>query len=804
LDKQPQIVSKEINKEMHTSFLEYAMSVIKDRALPDVRDGLKPCSRRLLYSMLDLGVFHNKPFLKSARIVGNTMGKFHPHGDMGIYLNLVRLTQDFIMRYPLILGQGNFGTLEDAPAASRYTEAKLSAIGELLLQDLEKDTVDFMPNYDEKELEPTVLPSAFPSLIVNGIMGLAVGMATNMPPHNLSETIDALQLLIGNPSVTLEELMKVLPGPDFPTGGYICGRSGIADAYRTGRGKVVMRAKVNVEEWKNGREAVIVTELPYQVNKGQLIESIAEQIKEKRLVGASDVRDESDRDGMRVVIEVRRGENTNVLINQLFAQTKMEDSFGVIQLALVDNKPKYLSLKQLLEHFLAHRKEVITRRSKFDLTRAENRLHIVQGLLIALNNIDNVVKIIRTAEHTDAARSKLMVKYKLSEIQANAILDMPLRRLVMLETSKLEAEDKELNKTINYLRKVIGTPNLVLEIVSQELNEIKEKFGDPRKTEIIDSTTNLKVEDLIKNEPVIVTITHEGYIKRVPTNTYHNQNRGGVGVQGASTKEEDWVEHLFVGTTHDYLMCFTDKGKAHWLKIYEVPEGNRTTRGKSMINLIQIEAGEKIQAVIPVKEFVANQFLVFVTEKGQVIKNQLSLYDNPRKTGIKAIKMDSDDKLCQVLLTNGSNELFIATAHGMAVRFNEANARASGRDSSGVRGITLKDDDKVVGTTIAQPGTTILTICKNGFGKRSEIESYRLIRRGGSGVKNIKLSEKNGDVIAIMNVLDNDNLMLMTQNGMTVRLAVKNVRCAGRVTQGIRLINLKNDDLLVGAEKISE
>ena len=804
MNEQPQIVSREINKEMHTSFLEYAMSVIKDRALPDVRDGLKPVSRRSLYTMLGLGLFHNKSFMKANRSVGTCMSSYHPHGDMAIYLNMIRLAQGFVMRYPLILGQGNIGTLEDPPASSRYVELKLSAMGELLLQDIERDTVDFQPNYDEKELEPTVLPSAFPSLLVNGVMGLAVGMATNMPPHNLTESINAVQLLIQNPNVTLDELMAALPGPDFPTGGYICGRSGIKDAYRTGRGKVVMRGKVKVEEWKQGREAIIVTELPYQVNKASLIEDIADQIKEKRLAGAQDVRDESDRDGMRIVIEVRKGENTNVLLNQLFSQTKLQESFGVIQLALVDNKPKYLTLKQLLEHFLEHRKEVVTRRSKFDLAKAEARIHIVQGLLIALKHIDQVVKVIRTSAATDVARASLMEKFKLSEIQANAILEMPLRRLVVLETSKLEAEDKELTKVIGYLRKIISTPTLVLEIISKELDDIKAKFGDARRTEIIEPTGAVTVEDLIKDEPMIVTLTHEGYIKRVPTNTYHNQARGGVGVQGASAKEEDWVEHLFIGTTHDYLLCFTDKGKVHWLKIYEIPEGNRNTRGKFITNIITVEAGEKIQAVVPVKDFGEEKFVTFVTEKGQVIKNQLSLYANPRKAGIKAIKMDSNDSLKQVLLTSGTDELFIATALGQAVRFNESGVRASGRDSSGVRGLTLKDGDSVVGMTITKLATTILTVCKNGFGKRSEIDSYRLTRRGAGGVRNIKLSDKSGPVIATLAVEDTDSLMLITQNGMTVRLAIKNVRTAGRATQGVRLISLKNGDVLVEATKISE
>jgi len=800
-----QVVPTAIEDEMKTSFLDYAMSVIKSRALPDVRDGLKPVHRRIIYAMRDLNLTHTRPFLKSARIVGETMGKYHPHGDSAIYDALVRMTQDFSMRAILVDGQGNFGSVDgDSAAAMRYTEARMSAICEQLLADIEKETVDFEPNYDGKELEPTVLPAAFPNLLANGSQGIAVGMATNIPPHNLGEVIDALEVLLKNPEADLTEIMKVLPGPDFPTAGYIYGRQGIKDYYETGRGKLILRARLRTEQLKGGREAIVVTELPYQVNKARLVEDIAGQVRDKRIQGISEIRDESDRDGMRMVLEIKRGEQTDIIINQLFNQTQMQTTFGVILLALVGNRPRYLSIKMMMRYFLDHRREVIVRRTRFDLAKAEARLHVVEGLRIAVQNIDDVVQIIRRAESVEKARLKLMEVFELSEIQANAILEMPLRRLTGLEREKLEEEYKDLKKLIKELRYILDTPAKVLEIIGEELAAIRSKFADPRRTEILDSSAELTIEDLIAEERMVVTITHGGYIKRTPTDQYRSQRRGGKGVQGATTKEEDWVENLFIGTTHDYMMFFTDHGKAYWLKVYELPQGGRATRGRPIINLLQIEKDEKIQGMVPVREFDDKHFLLFVTRRGQIIKNPLSLYNNPRKVGIKAIKLAEGDVLEQVLLTDGQNEIFIGTQNGMAVKFHESEVRPMGRDVGGVRGITLRDDDKVIGMTLARPDRTILTVCENGFGKRSPIDDYRLIKRGGIGVINIRTTDRNGRVISILDVTDKDEIMMITQSGMTVRSSLRDIRVIGRATQGVRLISLKEDDVLTSVVRIEE
>jgi DNA gyrase subunit A len=800
-----QVVPTPIEDEMKTSFLDYAMSVIKSRALPDVRDGLKPVHRRIIYAMRDLNLTHTRPFLKSARIVGETMGKYHPHGDSAIYDALVRMTQDFSMRAILVDGQGNFGSVDgDSAAAMRYTEARMSAICEQLLADIDKETVDFEPNYDGKELEPTVLPAAFPNLLANGSQGIAVGMATNIPPHNLGEVIDALELLLKNPDADLTEIMKVLPGPDFPTAGYIYGRQGIKDYYETGRGKLILRARLRTEQLKGGREAIVVTELPYQVNKARLVEDIAGQVRDKKIQGISEIRDESDRDGMRMVLEIKRGEQTDIIINQLFSQTQMQTTFGVILLALVGNRPRYLSIKMMMRYFLDHRREVIVRRTRFDLAKAEARLHVVEGLRIAVENIDDVVQIIRRAESVEKARLKLMEVFELSEIQANAILEMPLRRLTGLEREKLEEEYKDLKKLIKELRYILDTPAKVLEIIGEELAAIRSKFADPRRTEILDSSAELTIEDLIAEERMVVTISHGGYIKRTPTDQYRSQRRGGKGVQGATTKEEDWVENLFIGTTHDYMMFFTDHGKAYWLKVYELPQGGRATRGRPIINLLQIEKDEKIQGMVPVRDFDDKHFLLFVTRRGQIIKNPLSLYNNPRKVGLKAIKLAEGDVLEQVLLTDGQNEIFIGTQNGMAVKFHESEVRPMGRDVGGVHGITLRNDDKVIGMTLARPDRTILTVCENGFGKRSPIEDYRLIKRGGIGVINIRTTDRNGRVISILDVTDKDEIMMVTQSGMTVRSSLRDIRVIGRATQGVRLISLKEDDVLTSVVRIEE
>lgn len=800
-----QIIAQPIEDEMKNSFIDYAMSVIKGRALPDVRDGLKPVHRRIVYAMRDLNLNHSRPYLKSARIVGETMGKYHPHGDASIYDALVRMTQDFAMRYQIIDGQGNFGSVDgDSAAAMRYTEARMMPITEKLLADIEKDTVDFDPNYDEKELEPTVLPAAYPNLLVNGSTGIAVGMATNIPPHNLGEVIDALHIMLGNAEATTEELMQVLPGPDFPTGGYIYGRGGILDAYKTGRGRLVMRARMGTEQLRASREAIVVTQLPYMVNKARLTIEIAGQIKDKRLPGVSEVRDESDRDGMRLVIELKRGENAEVVINQLFKQTQLQSTFGVIMLALVGNRPRYLSLKQMLYHFIEHRREVIVRRTRFDLKKAEARLHIVQGLRIAVENIDDVVKIIRQSESVEKARLKLMECFDLSVIQANAILDMPLRRLTGLEREKLELEYNELVATIIDLKDILNRPERVQEIIGEELTEIKKKYNDERRTTILDSSADLTIEDLIAEQRMVVTITHSGYIKRTPSELYRSQRRGGKGVQGATAKDEDWVEQLFVGTTHDYMMFFTDRGKAYWLKIYELPQGGRATRGRPIINLLNIEKGENIQAMVPVSSFDEDHFLIFVTAKGQLVRNDLTLYSNPRKVGIKAIKLAEDDSLVKVMLSDGQSEVFIGTKDGMAIKFHESTVRSMGRGVGGVRGISLREGDEVVGMTLARPGATLLTVCERGYGKRSAIEDYRLTNRGGKGVINIKTTDRNGRVISILNVIDKDEVMLMTQSGMAVRASLKDLRIIGRSTQGVRMINLKDTDILTSAARIEE
>lgn len=800
-----QILPAPIEDEMKTSFIDYAMSVIKGRALPDVRDGLKPVHRRIIYAMRDLNLAANRPYLKSARIVGETMGKYHPHGDSAIYDALVRMTQDFSMRAQLVDGQGNFGSVDgDSAAAMRYTEARMAPITEELLKDIEKDTVDFEPNYDGKENEPGVLPAAFPNLLVNGSQGIAVGMATNIPPHNLSECVDALQILLKNPEAKLDELMTVMPGPDFPTGGYIYGRQGIRDAYKTGRGKLTLRARLRTEQLKGGREAIVVTELPYQVNKAKLVEDIARLVKDKKITGISEIRDESDRDGMRMVMELKRGENTDVIINQLFTQTQLQNSFGIILLALVNNRPRYMSLRQIMQFFLEHRREIILRRTRFDLGKAEARLHIVEGLRIAVQHIDDVVAIIRHSESVEKARLKLMETFDLSELQANAILDMPLRRLTGLERDKLEAEYQELLATIKELRFILDTPSKVKEIIGEELDAVKKKYGNERRTEILESSADLTIEDLIAEERMVVTVTHSGYIKRTPTDQYRSQRRGGKGVMGANTKEEDWVEHLFIGTTHDYIMFFTDAGKAYWLKVYELPQGGRATRGRPIVNLLQVEKGENIQAMIPVREFSEDNFLVFCTRKGQLIKNALSLYSNPRKVGIKAVNLAEDDAIETVLMSNGQSEIFIGTRDGMAIKFHESDVRPMGRGVGGVKGINLAEGDEVIGMTLARPGHTVLTVCEKGYGKRSEIEEYRLTKRGGKGVINIRATDRNGKVLAILDVMDHDEIMMITQSGMTVRASLQEVRVIGRATQGVRLIDLKQGDKLTTVTRIEK
>ncbi len=799
------IVPVNIEEEMQASYIDYSMSVIVTRALPDVRDGLKPVHRRIIYAMHDEGLVHNKPHSKCAGVVGEVLKNYHPHGDSAVYDALVRMAQPWNLRYPLIQGQGNFGSVDgDSAAAYRYTECRLAAISELLLRDIEKNTVNFVPNFDGRTNEPSVLPSAFPNLLVNGSAGIAVGMATNIPPHNLKETIDAALILIDNPNATITDLMKVLPGPDFPTGGYIYGRAGIKEAYETGRGRLCLRARVMSEELKGGRQALIVTEIPYQVNKATLITNIAELARDKKINGISDIRDESDQNGMRIVIELKKGEIPQVIINQLYKLTQMQVTFGVILLALDGGRPRYLSLKRMLQCYVEHRRDVVVRRTRFDLDKARKRIHIVKGLLIAVAEIDRVIKIIRQSPGVDEAREKLKATFKLTDEQCTAILDMPLRRLTSLEIEKLQAEHDELVKFIEDLAAILANPGRVTKIIKDELKEVRDKFGDERQTEIVNAEGELTIEDLIAEERMVVTVSHQGYIKRTPTNLYRRQRRGGRGITGVNLKDEDWVEQIFVGTTHNYILFFTNKGKAYWLKVYELPQGGRASRGRPIINLLALEPGERIEAMIPVDKFSEDRYLVMCTRKGQVVRNSLDLYSNPRKVGIKAINIADDDDLISVRLTNGSQELIIATRGGMAVKFNEDDVRSMGRFVGGVRGITLDDDDEVIGMQALRPGSTILTVCEHGYGKRTEAEEYRLTRRGGKGVINIRTTDRNGKVIAVLDVIESDELIMISQQGVTIRSSVSDIRAIARATQGVRLINLAEGDRLISVARIEE
>jgi len=804
-DQREQIIPIQIEEEMRSSFIDYAMSVIVNRALPDVRDGLKPVHRRILYAMHAGGYRANRPFNKCAKIVGEVMGKFHPHGDAAIYDTLVRMAQDWSMRATLIDGQGNFGSVDGDPAAAmRYTECRLDSLAELMLTDIDKETVDFMPNYDGKEMEPMVLPSSFPNLLVNGSAGIAVGMATNIPPHNLGEVIDALVHLIDHPKATLEDILPILPGPDFPTGGYLCGRQGIREAYTTGRGKLLLRARLRTEQLKGGREAIVVTEIPYQVNKAKLVEQIADLVRDKKIQGITDVRDESDREGMRIVLEVRRGDPTQVVINQLYKHTDLQTTFGVILLALVGGRPRYLSLLRMLTLYIEHRREVVLRRTRFDLEQAQDRLHVVEGLLIALANIDEVIALIRSSADTETARQGLMEEFKLSRRQAEAILEMRLRALTALEVGKLEAEKRELSEKIAEYESILASSKKQYAIIKRELLEVKKRFADPRRTEIIAAAEEMDIEDLIAEERVVVTITRGGYIKRTPTNLYRKQRRGGKGTIGAEMKDEDWIEHLFVGSTHDYLMFFTNRGKAHWLKVYELPQGGRAAKGRSILNMLEIEKDEQIQAVIPVDKFDDQRFLMMVTKNGLICKQSLELYSNPRKAGIKAFNVADDDALVEVCLTSDNQEVFLATRLGMAIRFHEDEVRPMGRFVQGVRGATLEADDEIIDMEILRPNTTILTVCENGFGKRSALDEYRKTRRGAKGVINIRCTERNGKVVAAKEVLEDEELILITEKGQTIRFRVADTRVIGRATQGVKLFELSDDDRVTAVSRIAE
>ncbi len=787
-----------IEDEMRSSYLDYAMSVIVGRALPDVRDGLKPVHRRILHGMNEMGLAANRPYRKSAKIVGEIMGNYHPHGDSAIYDTLVRMAQNFNMRYMLVDGQGNYGSMDgDAAAAMRYTEARLTKLAEELLADIEKETVDFGPNYDESRVEPLVLPSRVPNLLVNGAGGIAVGYATNIPTHNLGEVIEGLLMLLENPEVTIAQLMKKIPGPDFPTAGFIYGTSGIKDAYETGRGLLTVRAKVAIEtDERTDRERLIITEIPYQVNKSKLIEKIADLAQEDRVTGISDIRDESDREGVRIVIELKRNEIPLVVLNNLYKHSQLQTTFGVNMLALVNNRPEVLNLKRILEAFVEHRREVVVRRTAYDLRKAEERAHILEGLKIALDNLDAVIALIRRSQSPDVARAGLMQQFRLSEIQANAILEMRLQRLTQLERDKLVEEYREVLKTIEYLRSVLGSEALVRKIIRDELSEIKEKYQDERRTKIVKEEAELTLEDLIAEEEVVVTISHAGYIKRNAVTLYRAQRRGGKGKIAMGIKEEDFVETLFTASTHDALLFFTDAGKVYWLKVHEIPEASRAAKGKALVNLLALSKDEKVTATLPVKEYRADRFVIMGTKQGVIKKTELSAYSNPRQGGIIALSLDAGDKLIGVDLTDGQREILLGTKQGITIRFKEEDVRAMGRTAHGVRGITLETGDEVIGMETITPDSTtaILTVTEGGYGKRTPVNEYRVQGRGGKGIISVKTTERNGPAVGFLQVRGEDEIMVMAAQGKVLRCKVDDIREIGRNTQGVRLLDMDGDE----------
>ena len=789
------VIPVEITKEMKKSYINYAMSVIVGRALPDVRDGLKPVHRRILYAMYEANLYPERPYKKCATTVGDVLGKYHPHGDMSVYDALVRLAQDFSMRYPLVDGHGNFGSVDgDPPAAYRYTEAKMAKISMEMLDEIEKQTVDFMPNYNEDHEEPTVLPSRFPNLLVNGSSGIAVGMATNIPPHNLREVIDGIVALIDDPEISIEGLCEHIKGPDFPTAGIIMGLSGIRSAYETGRGKIVMRARSEIEQMAGDRQRIVVTELPYQVNKARLIEKIAELVKDKRVEGISGLRDESDRDGMRMVIELKRDANANVILNQLYKYTQLQETFSIIMLAIVGKEPKVLNLKEMLYHYLEFQKDVIVRRTRFDLKKAEARAHILEGLRIALDHIDEIIKVIRSSY--DDAKPKLMEQFNLSDVQAQAILDMRLARLQGLEREKIDAEYEELMKTIKYLTDVLNNEFMVLDIIKEELTAIRDKYGDDRKSEITAHDDEINIEDLIEEEDVVVTLTHFGYVKRMPVDTYKAQRRGGKGIIGMTTREEDFVENLFVTSTHNHVLFFTNKGKMYRLKAYEIPEAGRQAKGTAIVNLLQLDPEEKVTATICVREFEADKYLFFATKKGVVKKTDFMAYNTARKSGLAAIVLDEDDELINVALTDGKQDVLLATHNGMCIRFNETDARPLGRVSHGVRGIRLASEtDYVVGMGIVTEDADLLVVTEKGYGKKTALSEYKTQNRGGQGVNTYRLSESTGYIAGIRMVTETDDIMLITSDGTIIRMKTREISRIGRLTKGVRLMRL--DDVHV-------
>ena len=806
LEVRSQDIQVNIEDEMRKSYLDYAMSVIVGRALPDARDGLKPVHRRILFAMHDMGLESSKSYKKSARVVGDVIGKYHPHGDSAVYDAIVRMAQDFSMRNPLVDGQGNFGSMDgDPPAAMRYTEVRMTKIAGELLADIEKETVDFSATYDGTLEEPTVLPAKVPNLLLNGSSGIAVGMATNIPPHNLVELCDGLIALIHNPEMTVEELMQIIPGPDFPTGAFIYGREGIESAYRTGRGILKMRAKAFIEKKQKGdKESIVISEIPFQVNKARLIEKIAELVQEKKIEGIADIRDESDREGVRVVIDLKKDEISRVILNNLYKHTQMESAFGIILLAIVDGKPQVLTLKELLEHFVAFRKEVITKRTVFDLRKAEARAHILEGLKIALDNIDEIVQLIRNSASPAEAKANLLSRFGLTDIQAQAILEMRLQRLTGLERDKINDEYLDIIKLIERLRQILENERLVQELIVEELQEIKEKYGNKRRTEIVPTSKEISIEDMIVEEQMVVTVSNSGYIKRNPVSLYRTQLRGGKGVTGMTTKEEDIVENVFVASTHDYILVFTDKGKVYWIKTYEIPQASRAARGKAIVNLLNLASGENIAAVLPVSNFEGGGFIVMATRNGTIKKTELSAYSNPRANGIIAITIDEGDRLISVNVTDGNREIFLGSKMGMAIRFKEENVRSMGRTATGVRGIALEEGDEVVAMEILRGDATLLSITERGYGKRSNIAEYRRQSRGGKGIITIKTDERNGNVVGIKQVMEEDNIMIITSKGKLIRIDMKNVSVIGRNTKGVRLINVEEGERVVGVTKVAE
>ncbi|WP_427126368.1 DNA gyrase subunit A [Priestia megaterium] len=799
-----QIREVNISQEMRASFLDYAMSVIVSRALPDVRDGLKPVHRRILYAMNDLGMGSDKPYKKSARIVGEVIGKYHPHGDSAVYETMVRMAQDFSYRYMLIDGHGNFGSVDgDAAAAMRYTEARMSKVSMELLRDINKDTIDYQDNYDGSEREPMVLPARFPNLLVNGSAGIAVGMATNIPPHQLGEVIDGVLAVSQDPDITIAELMEIIPGPDFPTAGQILGRSGIRKAYETGKGSIIVRAKVEIEEQSNGKQTIIVHELPYQVNKAKLIEKIAELARDKKIDGITDLRDESDRSGMRIVIEVRRDANANVLLNNLYKQTSLQTSFGINTLALVDGQPKVLNLKQCLQYYLDHQVVVIRRRTEFELRKAEARAHILEGLKIALDNLDAVIALIRGSQTTDIAREGLMTQFSLSEKQAQAILDMRLQRLTGLEREKIEAEYQSLLALIAELKAILADEEKVLEIIREELIEVKERFNDGRRTEIVSGGAEIiEDEDLIPRQDIVISLTHNGYIKRLPVSTYKSQRRGGRGIQGMNTNEDDFVEHLLTTSTHDTILFFTNKGKVYRTKGYEIPEYGRTAKGIPIINLLEVDKGEWVNAIIRVDEFVDDWYLFFTTKQGISKRTPLSSFENIRNSGLIALNLREEDELISVKLTDGKRDMVIGTKKGMLIRFNENDVRSMGRTATGVKGITLDSEDEVIGMEILEEQSDILIITKNGYGKRTPIEEYRVQTRGGKGLRTCNITDKNGDVVALKCVSQEEDIMLITVSGVLIRVSVSDISQMGRNTQGVKVIRLGDEEFVSTVAKV--